>query len=376
MQDHKKLLFYYPSNKRSNVLETILLEFNKRGVDFEVLTTCEKGDFHYYLEGNGIKTSSHVVVKNNAAVYYLKQIYFLIKFCNKNKISIIHSHLQHTNFIAVIAQFFIKANVVIFRHQFRFNVYSDDKTNLSNKNEVLLDRIINFLAKKIIVPSKGVYDGIIQFENIKKEKLFIIPYVYDFSKYIKPNIDHARSLALKYPAHIKLLMCSRLVKFKRHYIVLPIIKKLIDEGNDICLLILDEGPEEETIKKYIEDNNLQEKVFLLGFRKDFMDYMSICDLLIHPSLSEASNSTAKEMGLLNKTIAVCEKVGDFDEYVINDVNGFLMSPNNTQGELERILREIIINKGRLEKMGNKLHETVLQKFDRSDKILEEYIKLI
>ena len=56
--------------------------------------------------------------------------------------------------------------------------------------------------------------------------------------------------------------------------------------------------------------------------------MAACDLMIHPSLSDASNSAIKEMGLLSKAVAVCSEVGDFDEYIVNDVNGFLMSPIN------------------------------------------------
>ena len=372
----KNVLFYYPSNKRSNVLETLLEELRKKGYQIIVLTTCEKGEFHEAVESFGIRTYSHDIKKGNSGVYYFKQIAFLIKFCKQNNIDLVLSHLQHANIISVFAQYFTKAKFIIFRHQFRFNVFSNDETELANPTEVVFDKVINRLSKVLIVPSLGVYNAILKYERINRSKMRIIPYMYDFKKYNKPDAEKVEELQKKYESRLLLLMCSRLVKFKRHYIVLPIIKKLIAEGLDIKLMILDEGPEEDSIKKYITDNWLSEHVFLLGYRNDFINFMAASDILIHPSLSEASNSTVKEMGLLKKPVAVCSMIGDFDEYIVNGRNGFLLSPNNTEVELEKLLREIYNNKNVLRSLGENLHDTVITKFNRSNEILEKYLSLI
>jgi len=255
-------------------------------------------------------------------------------------------------------------------------VFSNDETELANPTEVVFDKVINRLSKVLIVPSLGVYNAILKYERINRSKMRIIPYMYDFKKYNKPDAEKVEELQKKYESRLLLLMCSRLVKFKRHYIVLPIIKKLIAEGLDIKLMILDEGPEEDSIKKYITDNWLSEHVFLLGYRNDFINFMAASDILIHPSLSEASNSTVKEMGLLKKPVAVCSMIGDFDEYIVNGRNGFLLSPNNTEVELEKLLREIYNNKNVLRSLGENLHDTVITKFNRSNEILEKYLSLI
>ena len=55
---------------------------------------------------------------------------------------------------------------------------------------------------------------------------------------------------------------------------------------------------------------------MVGFREDFVNYMAAADLLIHPSLTEASNNVVKEMGLLQKGVAVCRHVGDFNDFII------------------------------------------------------------
>ena len=75
----KKILFYYPSNKRSNSIETLIEELVNSGVNVVLLTTCEKGQLHESLEKNGIKTFSNPISKSSMLLYYIKQIWFLIR---------------------------------------------------------------------------------------------------------------------------------------------------------------------------------------------------------------------------------------------------------------------------------------------------------
>src|ERR1700749_2583003 len=146
----KKIVFFYPSNGRSVALETLLIELRKRNYEILILTTCKKGDFHTYLESIGFNTYTNEV-KAKGLVYYFRQIIFLISFCKKHQINFVFSNLQHVNFIAVLAQYFIKSKVLIFRHHFRFIESTDEQISI-NKNELFFDKIINKLAFKIIVP--------------------------------------------------------------------------------------------------------------------------------------------------------------------------------------------------------------------------------
>src|ERR1035437_1760352 len=249
----KKILFFYPSNKRTIALETLLIELSKKHEIF-ILTTCPKGDFHYYMESLNFTTYTNNI-GNKGILYYIRQIIFLISFCKKVKIDFIFSHLQHVNFISVLSQYFIKAKVIVFRHHFRF-VHSTDEQIKVSKNEIVFDKIINKLAYKIIVPSSGVYNGIKIVEKININKVSIIPYIYDFSIYQIPNVAEVEKIKLKYPCKLRLLMVSRLIKLKRHHILFPVIKDLISEGYDIKLLVLDNGPERENLTMYINENNL------------------------------------------------------------------------------------------------------------------------
>ena len=115
---------------------------------------------------------------------------------------------------------------------------------------------------------------------------------------------------------------------------------------------------------------------MLGFKTNFVDLMAAADVLVHPSLTEASNSAVKEMGMLEKAVIVCEGVGDFNDYIENGVNGFLISTKDTEVHLEKIMREMYSNKHDLKKIGMNLRDTVHAKFDRSEKIFNMYLELV
>jgi len=370
-----RILFYYPSNKRSIQIETELAELINRNVKFTFLSTCETGELHIKLNELGIETYTNNIKKKNSFVYYLKQIFFLIRFCNHHKIDIVWSNLQHANFIAVFAQYFIKSKVICFRHHFKFIKGFSKQTIQINKTEKLFDRAINSLAKKIIVPSAGVYNGMKDTENINIKKVQVLPYIYDFNRYIKPPILEINEIKLKHPAHLNLLMCARLIPFKRHNIVFPIIKKLVNEGLDIKMFVLDTGPELENLTNYINENNLKENIVMLGFRTNFMAYMAASDILVHPSLTEASNNVVKELGLMQKTVIVCSGVGDFDDYIIHGDNGFLVSSEAPEIEIERIIRKLYQDKSILESLGENLNNIILEKYNLSKAVIEQYIEL-
>jgi len=132
---NKNILFYYPSNKRTIPIETLLIELKRKGHTVTILTTCSKGDFHYYMESIGFETySNELGIKG--IKYYVKQILYLISFCRIKNIDFVFSNLQHVNFISVIAQYFLKSRIIIFRHHFRFIESSDEKIAI-NKNEIL-----------------------------------------------------------------------------------------------------------------------------------------------------------------------------------------------------------------------------------------------
>lgn len=368
----KKILFFYPPNKRSVAIETSMLELKKKGHKVLLLTTADTGDLHEYLQSFAIETFSMYPKKG-----YFNQAWALIRFCRAHRIDFVFSHLQPANFVSVLSQAFIRAKVVIFRHHLQSVNLTDDKIDVHH-NEIRMDQIINRFARKIIVPSSGVYTGMKRFEKIDLKKLAIIPYIYDFSKYQIPDEAEVRKIKQQYPCKLRLIMVSRLIRLKRHHIVFPVVKELVSQGYDLKMLVLDEGPEKETLDRYIHDHQLNNVIFMLGYKKDFVNYMAASDLLIQPSLTDASNSVAKEMALFEKPVAVSENVGDYSDYVRHKENGYLIPVTNSASHLKEIIVDAYTHPHELQVMGKLLKKEVISRFgvDGSSEIINLYEELL
>jgi glycosyltransferase involved in cell wall biosynthesis len=371
-----EILAFYPSNKRSVQLETTILAMQRRGARVRFLTTCAPGPLHDYLSARGIRVSAHPVGKRWSLIYYVRQILHLARFCRTNDVTCVFSNLQHANFIAVFAQFLMPARVVVFRHHFKFALPGDRIPLKPNPMERLFDRVINRLGRIIVVPSSGVYEGMRLVERADMSRVRILPYIYDFDQYGQPDPAAVAELRSRYAARLILLMSARLIPFKRHALAFSVVRDLIEEGLDIRMLVLDDGPERASLEESVRGNRLEDRIVFLGYRDDFINYMAASDLLVHPSLTEASSSVVKEMALLGKTSIVCQGVGDFDEYLRHQENAFLV-PRSTDGsEIAEILRSVYASPGELDRLGASLRQTVLKRFSVRPERVDRYLELV
>jgi glycosyltransferase involved in cell wall biosynthesis len=145
----------------------------------------------------------------------------------------------------------------------------------------------------------------------------------------------------------------------------------VKSGYDIKLVVLSDGPEKEKLFEYIQQNELQNSIFMVGYRRDIMNFIAATDVVVHVSESEASSNLAKEVGLLNKPLVVCSDVGDFDEYLVNGVNSLIVDKNNVTEEIEKLIIAIYNDRKMVEGLGQKLHNTVFERFS-IDNIINQY----
>lgn len=99
-------------------------------------------------------------------------------------------------------------------------------------------------------------------------------------------------------------ICSvgRLSEEKGFLRLLKIHKRLIDEGYKYNLWIIGDGPQKEILEEYIDKNNLNKTVKMLGYQKNPYKYMSRSDLYVCPSYTEALSTTIQEFLVLEKPI--------------------------------------------------------------------------
>jgi glycosyltransferase involved in cell wall biosynthesis len=355
MKLQKKILIYFENSVRNIFFESFVEELIGKGHEVHMLTKCERGVLHNHIESLGAVTIAYSP-KGPKAVQFFKHIKFLVIYSRKNKIDIIYSHLQLANLIALLAQYFIRAKVLPCRH------HVDEVKIVGNKVAVQIDKWVNRLSGKIIVVSKAAKEFMITREHLKPHKVMVIPLGYNFNRNYKPDFGKIESIRSQMRCNLLLIVISRMTKHKRHIIALETLNRLVKEGFDVKMILLDQGGEKPNLEAYVQKNQLANKVLFAGFVNNIMDYASAAELLLLPSIIESSNQVVRELAHIGKTCIVCSGIGDFDEYIEHGKNGFLVSKENTADEMFQIIKEYYNKKEELVQMGAQLQEKVYSKF--------------
>ncbi|MFL5763458.1 MAG: glycosyltransferase family 4 protein [Bacteroidia bacterium] len=349
------ILLYYQNPYHTVFLESLVQGFIKKGHTVFFLTTCEEGVLHEKMKSFGAKVETNVA-EGGTFTFYRAQVKFLIRFCRKHDIDIVYAHLQTANLVAAFARPFIRAEVFPCRH------HADDVSMRENQNAIRQDKLVNRLSKKIVVVSNAVKQHMVKHELVDPAKIEVIPLGYNFDLYDQPDELIVKKIRGQMQCRLLLILIGRMNRNKNHIAALEVLNKLVVENYDVKMIIMDDGPEKATIQKYISDHGLSEKILFTGFMSNTMDHIAAADLLVHPSLSEASNQVVKEAALLRKPSIVCNEVGDFAEYIVNGKNGFTVSKNDIVNEMCLVIRELYQHQDRLEAAGQAIHNEVKKRF--------------
>ncbi len=363
----RNILIYYQNPYHSVFFESFIQELADQGHQVFFLTKCEPGILHDIVRKMGVRVDTYNPRGKQFFRFFL-HIFYLIRYCRKNKIEVVYSHLQLANLIACVAQYFVRAKVFPCRH------HADVEILIGNKTAMRIDRTVNRLAKKIVVVSNAVKRHMIAHEKVNEKKIKVIPLGYDFDLYDKPDPEKVAAIRAQMNCHLLLIMVSRMNPRKRHIIALEALKQLVGEGLDIKLILLDGGPEEKNLRAFVDKNSLNDRVMFTGFLPNTMNHLAAADILVQPSESEASNQVVKEAAILEKPSIVCAGVGDFDEYVIHKVSGFVVPKEDPREEVCSVLRECYQHKEDMESIGRNIREAVLKKFTISS-VVGEYLQL-
>jgi len=115
------------------------------------------------------------------------------------------------------------------------------------------------------------------------------------------------------------------------------------------LIIIGSGVHEQLIRKLIDDNNLNNNIFMLGAQSDINKYTLAADFGVLPSMHEGLSNTLLEY-MASSLPVIGTRVSGTEDLVKPGFNGWLFS----YGDNER------------------LNEIILELFETSDEVLKEY----
>ena len=138
-----------------------------------------------------------------------------------------------------------------------------------------------------------------------------------------------------------LISIGRLSKQKNFSFLIDAFYNLQKRKSNLNLLIIGDGENKKRLKDQIQRLNLNDKVFLVGFKKNIYDYLKNSKMFILPSLWEDPGFVLVEAGYMNLSILSSDCPNGPKELLDNQKNGFLFKTNSFKSFIENF--ELIEN---------------------------------
>ena len=188
--------------------------------------------------------------------------------------------------------------------------------------------ISNFVKRELIdwgVDEKNVavvYDGVDP-EKFKKQLTF-----YDLLA--------AQQKATGNASIFRCGFIGQLSNVKGLHVLIQAIAKVQEQIPQILLTIVGEGEARAHLEWLIRQLNLSEKIKLVGYKEDFLNWIWNFNLFILPSLNESLGIAAIEASACAKPV-IATKVGGLPEVIESEQSGLLVAPESSDDLARAIL---------------------------------------
>ncbi|HIP11447.1 MAG TPA: glycosyltransferase family 1 protein, partial [Arcobacter sp.] len=272
--------------------------------------------------------------------YDIKAIYKLCKIVKKHHIDIISTHSGKDAWLGSIVGKLTNTKVVRVRH-LQTPINSTASYNLSTKVVTVSRQVQKYLLER----------------GVKKEKLQTIYTGVDTDKF-SPKEETLLRKELNLDENTILIGIVAVLRgAKRHKDLIEAISQ-IDEN--VKLVIVGSGPQEENIRKIINAKNLNDRVIMLGHREDIHDLLPNFDIFVLPSNMEALGTSLLEASSCGIP-CIGSNVGGIPECIIDKKTGFLFENQNVE-ELKEKLELLISNKQLRIQFGKNARELIVNNF--------------
>ncbi len=262
----------------------------------------------------------------------------LIQFLKKNKPDFFIVHL-------ITALPLVLFNVFNFKSKLILRISGYPQLNFFRKN------LWKFFSKKVLritCPSEDLKDQLIKNEIFLSEKISYLPdpiiNVKKFRESIKKLDDIKFEINSKY-----FIAAGRLTKQKNFSYLIDEFSIFSKNQPNLKLLIFGEGEEKKKLEIKINDNKLNNKVYLMGFSENIFSYMKMADAFILSSLWEDPGFVIIEAAFCNLFVISSNCKNGPREFLMNGEAGLLYEKNTKNKLIESLL---LFNKLSSEKLNS------------------------
>ena len=282
------------------------------------------------------------------------------KFIEENNYDIIHCHGARANYIAAFIRRKIKAPMITTLH-------SDYKLDFKDTlHKQLIYAPINYFALKrfkYILTVTEAFKNMMIDRGFKKDKFFVVynGISFDDELSFSSKEDFFKKYCIKFDKDKKYVgIAARLNVVKGVDVFLKMALDICKKRNDTNFIIAGDGDDFDKYKSFIEENNLSDRIFMIGHINDINSFFNAIDINMLTSLSESFPYALLE-GARMKKATVSTAVGGIPEMILQGETGYLVSPDNISDIAEKVM-SLLDNEELAQKFGQAFFDRVKENF--------------
>ena len=152
---------------------------------------------------------------------------------------------------------------------------------------------------------------------------------------IKDKKNKKENIEKQLSSENTILSIGRLTHQKNFNFLIMAFKEINKKYPNLNLVILGDGEEMNKLKNLIKKINLEEKIFLVGYKKNVYDYLKNSKMFVLTSLWEDPGFVLIEAAYMNKTVLSSDCLNGPKELLENEKNGFLFKSNSLTNFLNK-----------------------------------------
>jgi len=287
---------------------------------------------------------------NNFSISLIKDLRALVKEVEPD---VIQCNGSDTLKYMVAASFFIPRTPIIYRN---ISIISEW---ISNKPKYLIYKKIFQRVDHVSSVGEEAINDLIKTFNFPPDRTSVIRRGIPIKRV--DNNEQRKLLSEQFGLRADVKIAMHIGNFspeKNHQFLLEIFSEIKKTEPDLKLVLVGTGILFEEVKRSIVAMDLQETVFLAGFRKDIPELLAASDCFLLASKVEGVPGVILEAAAQKKP-SIATNVGGVMEVLKDGETGFIIE-NFDKGEYSKKLLTLMKNENLRIKMGEKAYKLVLK----------------
>lgn len=271
----------------------------------------------------------------------------LIKVIYKIKPDVVLSSLFFSNTVFRVLKILFGYRVITIEQ----NTYTD-----KTKVKILVDKMLSYITYRIVAVSKAVADFTAKQGKISRSKFLVIfncinlEEINTFKKQYD-KVSLRKELGFRVDDRV-VINVARLVKQKNHDLLIHSFHEFCKKKNNYKLLILGGGSLEGELNQLIKDLGVEDRVFMMGLRRDVYKYYILSDFFISTSHIEGLSVAYLEAMAFGLPLLVT-KTGGTDDIIVEGRNGYFIEEETVEDVVSGLIKMSNVD---LQRMGSEASE--------------------